>query len=418
MNPPGLQVDRDGHRIRIAGTLTLSYYRRVLAAMHQAATVRGYRDIELDFSATTSAYPAPMLGLLATCARLRDESDLNWDLIRPTDASLRRLFANANWAHLAAPTKFAESPWHPEAVLPASTFTSPEGQHRLVNRIMDAILSSPAATAREVLAAFEWAVNEITDNVLQHADTPLGGLVQLSHYPNARRLEFVVADAGCGIPESMRSTRPGISDQEALELAIARGITRDKKVGQGNGLFGTHRAAGVGRGDFQVHSGYASIRADLRASEQKVPLNGTLAVVALDYSDPAALWRALDIRGTRAEPAGDYVELRYGDQDDDTIAFRVQEEAGSVGSRSAGRVARGKLANLMSMYPRQRFDVDFARLPVVSSSFADEFLGKLFVSTGALRFSSRIRFRGVTPAVEAILDKAIRQRVQQEADDG
>lgn len=417
-NPSGLHVDREGGRIRIAGVLNLSSYRRVLAALHQATSVRGFQDVTLDFSQTTKAFPGPMLGLLVTCARLRDESDIDCSLVRPKDGRLRRLFANANWAHLATPTKFGPSSWQPEAVLPASRFTSPDEQHEIVNTIIDAVLSSPAALARESLAAFEWAVNEITDNVLQHADALSGGLVQLSHYPNANWLEFVVADAGRGIPDSIRTTRSEMSDLEALELSIRRGITRDKDVGQGNGLFGTHRAARVGEGDFEIHSGWASLKADLQARQEGTPFHGTLVVVRLDYSDPDALWRALDIRGARGEPTGDYVELRYEDPSDDFLSFVVKREAGSVGSRSAGKAARAKLEKLMTMYPNHPVNLEFSDLPLVSSSFADEFLGKLFVRMGALRFTRRIRFRGVTPTVQALVDKAILQRVRQEADDG
>lgn len=280
------------------------------------------------------------------------------------------------------------------------------------------MLSSPVALTRESLATFEWAVNEVIDNVLQHADAPLGGLVQLSHYPNAQWLEFVVADAGRGIPDSMRTTRSGMSDPRALELSIKRGITRDKKVGQGNGLFGTHRAATVGEGDFEIHSGHASIRTDLRATADGIPFAGTLVVVRLDYSDPEALWRALDISGTKGEPAGDYVELRYEHGRDDFLNFVVKREAGSVGSRSAGRSARRKLENLMTMYPGHLVKLDFEDVPVVSSSFADEFPGKLFVRMGALRFTSDIRVHGVSPIVQGLLDKAILQRVHQEADEG
>ena len=417
-NPDDLHVDRERGRIRIAGVLNLSSYRRVLAAIHQATNERGFQDVTLDFSQTTKAYPGPMLGLLVTCARLRDESNVTCSLIRPKDARLRRLFANTNWAHLATPTKFGPSSWQPETVLPASRFASPDEQCNIVNTVIDAVLSSPAALTRESLAAFEWAVSEVTDNVLQHADAPSGGLVQLSHYSNAQCLEFVVADAGRGIPASIRTTRSEMSDPEALELSIRRGITRDKDVGQGNGLFGTHRAAKVGAGSFEIHSGWASLGADLRAKAERTPFHGTLVVVRLDYADPDALWRALDILGPGGEPFGDYVELRYEDMDDDFLSFVVRREADSVGSRSAGRSARQKLENLMKMYPNHPVNLEFADLPLVSSSFADEFVGKLFVRMGALRFSRRIRFRGVTPTVQALLDKAILQRVRQEADDG
>ena len=417
MNPSNLHVSRDGGYVRVSGDLLLDSFRRVLAAIHQARK-EGSASITLDFSATTLAFPGPMLAVLAACMRLREESDMDVSLVRPTEGSLRRLFANANWAHLVAPHVLAKSTYHPASALPASRFRSPDEQHEIVDRILDAVLSSPARLDRSNLAVFEWAVNEITDNVLQHADSAQGGLVQLNHYPERKHLEFAVADAGRGIPDTMRTTRRGISDSQALELSIQRGITRDKKVGQGNGLFGTHRASTVGTGDFVIHSGYASIRSDLAAHDETSPVAGTLVVVTLDYSDPEALWRALDIQETGADPAGDYVENRYEAETEDVLHFVVRREAGSVGSRSSGKLARSKLENLMAMYPNHPTNVDFGDISVVSSSFADEFLGKLFVRTGALRFMSAIRLRGMSPPVRAVLDRAILQRTQQEAEDG
>lgn len=413
MNPSNLHVSREGGHILVSGDLLLDSFRRVLAAIHHA-TQRGFTQVKLDFSAINSAFPGPMLAVLAACIRLHDESDVDVSLVRPADGSLQRLFANANWAHLAAPQRFAQSAWHPTSVLPASRFRSPDEQREIVDRILDAVLSSPAKLARSNLTVFEWAVNEITDNVLQHSDSAQGGLVQLSHYPGTQRLEFAVADAGRGIPSSMRTTRPGIPDPRALELAVRRGITRDKDVGQGNGLFGTHRASTVGSGDFVIHSGYASIQRGLEAREETSPVTGTLVVVSLDYSDPEALWRALDIQDTGADPAGDYVENRYEAEAEDILRFAVRLEAGSVGSRASGKLARAKLENLMAMYPEHPVNIDFGDIPVVSSSFADEFLGKLFVRLGALRFMSAIRLRRMSPPVRAVLDRAILQRAGQE----
>ena len=412
MNPGNLRVNRDGGLIKIAGDLTLGSFRRLLAAIHQATEEKGFADITLDFSATASAFPAPMCALLAICARLRDERDVDLTLIRPTEGKLRRLFANANWAHLATSRKFEGSTWQPTDVMPARRFSSPEEQENIVRQIVDAVLSSPAGLTRRDLAAFEWAVFEIADNVLRHADSPQGGFVQLSQYPTRQQVEFVVADAGRGIPQTMRTTRPGLSDAEALGLSIERGIT-STEAGMGHGLFGTQQASRVGTGSFAIHSGYASIGSESGLRDETIPVVGTLVVVRLDYSEPEALWQALEDRD-RFDSA-DYVELRYEDETDDVLNFVVTKEVGSVGSRFSGRSARTKIENLLAMYPSYPIHVDFDGISVISSSFADEFLGKLFVRIGALRFMTAIQLRGVSPTVRSVLDRAILQRVQQEA---
>lgn len=415
MNPSNLQVDREGGHIRIAGDLVLGSFRPVLAALRQATRVKGFADVKLDFSETTLAFPGPMLAVLATCVRLRDELDVDFTVIRPTEGRLRRLFSNANWAYLAAPRKFEESTWQPTDVLPTRRFTSPEDQEEIVRQINDAVLSSSAELTKRDLAAFEWTVFEVVDNVLRHADCSQGGLVQLSQYPARQQLEFVVADGGRGIPRAMRTTRPGISDAEALELSIERGVTSTAE-GMGHGLFGTHQASNVGTGSFAIHSGYASIGSDSGARDEGIPVSGTLVIVRLDYSEPEALWRALE-NPERLDSA-DYVELRYEDPTDDVLNFVVREEAGSVGSRFSGRSTRTKIENLMAMYPDYPINVDFDGVSIVSSSFADEFLGKLFVRIGALRFMSAIRLRGVSPTVRSVVDRAILQRAQHEADNG
>ena len=171
----------------------------------------------------------------------------------------------------------------------------------------------------------------------------------------------------------------------------------------------------MGKGDFAIHSGYSSIHSDLKAREETVPVAGTLVVVTLDYSDPEALWRALDIHDTGADPAGDYIENRYEGDSDDVLNFVVRNEASSVGSRSSGRFARTKLENLMEMYPGHPINIDFGDISIVSSSFADELLGKLFVRMGALRFMGTAKLLRVSPTVRAVLDRAILQRVLQEA---
>jgi len=53
-------------------------------------------------------------------------------------------------------------------------------------------------------------------------------------------------------------------------------------------------------------------------------------------------------------------------------------------------------------------------LQVISSSFADEYMGKLFLELGPLHFSASIRNKNMELLVKQLLDKAIMQRLAQE----
>lgn len=54
---------------------------------------------------------------------------------------------------------------------------------------------------------------------------------------------------------------------------------------------------------------------------------------------------------------------------------------------------------------------DFQDVPLVSSSFADEVFGKLFVEIGPLSFMQTFEFRAIVPTVRKLIDKAIAQRI-------
>ena len=80
----------------------------------------------------------------------------------------------------------------------------------------------------------------------------------------------------------------------------------------------------------------------------------------------------------------------------------------------AGRALRTKLNNLLRAEDDAVVNLDWTGVPLVSSSFADEAMGKLFVELGPLRFARRVRSRKIEPVVGELIDRAITQRVGQE----
>lgn len=357
--------------------------------------------------------------MLALCAELlnRRHEQVDAELILPKNEDLARLFANANWAHLIEPRKFGPSKFRGHTQIPATQFSNPSEQNDAVNRIVNAVLGGIPDIRREHFAALEWAVNELTDNVIVHSESKIGGLVQVSSFKrNSKVIEFTIADAGLGIPATLRSNGSFQgSDAEALDRAIREGVTRDKSVGQGNGLYGSYQICCQSGGAFQIESGHARLLyrskgygLDIR--NQRVPVSGTLIIAKIDFSDPDLLKDALKFSGKSYTPV-DYIETRYESENSNVISMKLWEEAQSFGSRTAGTPIQNKIYNLLKMCPGQPIEIDFANVPLVSSSFADEVFGKLFVTLGALEFMQRIRFKNVENTVRLLVDKAISQRV-------
>lgn len=411
-----LRVNTNAHRIAITGELSLDDFRRILATMHNLRTKAGYEELLLDFNQCTYVAPGSMATICAEALRLQ-QLGVDTSVVLPGDHRLRNLFLNANWAHFLEPTRHGESTFKGFSHVPLAQFAASSEQGALVSHLVDTLLKSTGSVAREDFAAIEWALNEITDNVLIHAQSEVGGVVHLNNYADKKRVEVIVADPGLGVPRTLRTASATIrSDADALEQAIREGVTRDPSVGQGNGLYGSYRIATSSGGYFYLHSGLASLEASqgyLKIHAETIPYHGTLVVACMDYSQRNALAEALEFGGRKYRPT-DFIETRYELDAEGAITVLLASEGTAFGSRDAGAPIRRKLLNIYSMGQRLRsITVDLSGVPLVSSSYADEVFGKLFVELGPMEFMRVFRITGANPTVQELVNRAILQRSRQ-----
>jgi hypothetical protein len=407
-------IERIENRIVVGGELY--DFHRFLSLIHTIIEKRAYQDVVLDLENCTSAYQNSMLSVCVQVMAYR-KAGISFQLVPPADKKLENLFKNTNWGHFLDPYRYDPSAFKGHSRIPATQYQTPSEQQAAVNRMVNVMLGAIPELERIDLAAFEWAVNEITDNVLVHSDSPVGGLVQVSSFLKFRqRVQFVVADAGIGVPTSLRSGYPQISsDSEALDYAIREGVTRDFSVGQGNGMFGSYQICSKSGGEFIVDSGYARLKFHpkdgLSIASQTIPYAGSLIVATIDFSDPKLLEEALSFKGVKYSPA-DFVELKYESNEAGDIHFKLIDECSSFGSRVSGKPIQIKLFNLLKMSGSGIICVDFVGVPLLSSSFADEAFGKLFLLVGPVKFMQRVRLHNMMETVEGLVNKAIAQRMK------
>lgn len=134
-------------------------------------------------------------------------------------------------------------------------------------------------------------------------------------------------------------------------------------------------------------------------------------MATIDFSDPSLLEDALSFGGLTYTPTG-YVEIQYERYGGGPIEFVLTKECHAFGSRVSGRPLRQKLHNIINLSGPTQVVVDFDGVPVVSSSFADEAFGKLFLQLGPVHFMQRVKFKNMADTVEALVNKAIAQRMQ------
>lgn len=407
-------IERKDNRVTVTGELF--DFHRFLAQIHTIIEKLSYKEVVIDLGNCTSAYQNSMLSVCAQVMAYRN-AGVAFDLIPPTDPKFLNLCRNTNWGHFLDPYKFDPSTFKGHSRIPATQYRNPAEQQAAVNRIVNVMLGAIPEIERSDFSALEWAINELTDNVLVHSESAIGGLVQVSTFITYRkRVQFVVADAGIGIPRSLRSGHEDISsDTDALDRAIREGVTRDRSVGQGNGMFGSFEICSKSKGDFLVDSGYARLKYDpnkgLSIADQAIPYAGTLIVATVDFSDPGLLEEALCFNGVKHTPL-DYVETQYERNESGDIYFKLTEECSSFGSRVSGKPVRQKLQNLLKMSGDATIVVDFDHLPVLSSSFADEAFGKLFLAIGPIKFMQRMKLLNMRDTVEGLVNRAIAQRMQ------
>lgn len=407
-------VHTDGNRIIFEGNLRHET-RSCLVCVFQLVEKLGYRDVLLDFSKATYVDADMMLPLSSYAAYYRNHQ-IDFSLVEPADPVLQRLFVNTNWAHFIDPQKYPVNNRRRSNNLPALQFLDGDAQFDVVNRAMEILMETIKVQERTQLKALEWSLNEITDNVLNHAESPIGGLVQIQSFPSKNRVSFYVADAGLGIPSTLRRAIPGISsDSDALDRAIREGVTRNKSTNQGNGLYGTFKCCEESNGSFLILSNHAVLRYNtkgLSVKSDNVPFRGSFISATIDYSTEGLLEKAFVFKGKVHEPASDYIDMHYA-QVDDKILFELSKEVEGFGSREFGRRARSKIDNIL-VDRATSIIFDFSGVPLISSSFADEVFGKLFVELGAMEFMRRCAFQAVDATVRRLIDRAISQRMKAE----
>jgi anti-anti-sigma regulatory factor len=264
-----------------------------------------------------------------------------------------------------------------------------------------------------VLDALNWCLFEVMDNVLQHSRAESGyAMLQIHH--QQRWCAVAVADDGIGIYNSFRESNvyKAKDEYEAIMLSVREKVT-SKAKNMGNGLFGLMRVVGLNGGQLEIRSGRGwltyknqKLSGDYRQSLPVLDVNehrGTTVDWQLDVSKKVSLSEAL------GSPQANFRMEKIEDTDGEHRVMVADFEDG-LGTRRSAEQARIKLLNYLSD-GIPRLVLDFDGINVVSSSFADEVLGKLALQMGLVQFINRLRLDHMSDTVEAIINRAIQQRI-------
>lgn len=121
---------------------------------------------------------------------------------------------------------------------------------------LNMILYQNGGIAKEVLELLFYCLGEIMDNTLIHSGLN-SGWVSAQFYPRKEEIMLTICDYGEGIHKSLTSQPEtkykDITESEALDLCIQRGVTNGK--GLGFGLFATSQFILKNSGELLLYSG-------------------------------------------------------------------------------------------------------------------------------------------------------------------
>lgn len=384
---------------------------------------RGVEDIGINLSDCTGGFPDGMVPMAALLTDWRNQN-VKFRVVLPTEDKTRRLMERSNLLHFIDPQLFDRQTKVFDRHLPITQFLGYTEVHALSRNIVELAMHSVTGASHDFLTGLEWSSNEVMDNVLNHSDSKCGGFVQASTLHD--RIAWAVADTGRGILNSLREGFPQLQyDTEAIAEAVKAGVTRNKEVGQGNGLAGSLNVSLLSGGSFSVFSGQGGYnmfvdpsdglsRNDkvVHAASEKYP--GTFVGSQILKTAKFRLADALGFGETKFDVfSNDLIESRYESDDSRAFILKLSDETVGFGSRSAGRALRTKSLNLLQLDASKRLVLDWSNVPVISSSYADEFVAKMVVELGFAVFSNRCTLVGMEPLVRQIIDKAMFQRVAQ-----
>ena len=261
------------------------------------------------------------------------------------------------------------------------------------------------------LEAFKWCLDEVMGNVFDHSQA-CEGFAMVQVHPESKRLAVCIADTGIGIYGSLfQSVHKPKSPVDAITLAVQEGITRDKTTNQGNGLWGLLEIIKDNSGSLNITSGSGSllIRNNESKPFSKLPFidknhQGTIIDFQIDASQDIDIKAALG----GYKPVNLFLENLENDTGEHCIL--IKDHTSGTGTRIAAEKVRTFVINVINMGASPVI-LDFSGIAIISSSFADEFIGKLVVMYGFYGFQSIIRIKNMNEVSQAILHRSVAQRM-------
>lgn len=398
------EVSREGNRIKFTAMDRPHQANAFLRILFDLVKRSGYSEVLIDCSDVGRAFPNVIVPVTGIIDFYRDTEHVEFAFPQLPDFLSRSHFAQP--MNIAASEKTLRS----NPLNKVWKFQTAEDVNDLGNEFVKAI-SQEIVCEEGVIDSIMWCINEVMDNVMVHSGKDYGFVMGQVH-KQTRHISFCVYDNGQGIHNSLKNSIYAPKTAiEAIEMAIQERVTRDKAVGQGNGMWGLSEIVKNNSGRLSIVSGpglFFRSNGNLETRNDLTflsPANGACSVdFQLNYNKKIMLTVAL--KGHKP------VNYRTENFEDDhgVIVYRLADMPSGTGTRQSGQKMRNDIINLYND-SKKGVIIDFDGLNVISSSFADELVGKLVVHFGFFGFNQIVRLKNMNTVIQAIVERSVTQRM-------
>ena len=299
------------------------------------------------------------------------------------------------------------------------SFETAKGENRLVSALILSLRQSEEC-AEGIVSGLEWCLNEVMDNVLNHSKANKG-FVMAQYHPTNKQFNVCVFDNGVGIYDSFAGSNVHPKTKlDAITLAIKEKVTRDTSVGQGNGLWGLHRIIEHCEGSLKIIS-------DGAFYQMVFDDNGVPNVSAFDKGNrfifekgvgttmvdfQMHVDKAIDVgKVLNISSFVDLWEEEFENENGDYVVD-VEKTSQGTGTRPAAEDLRNIVLNL-AVHEKKKVILDFGGVGTISSSYADELIGKLIAKYGVVFFNNKFNIINMSKQNVDILERSVQQRLAQ-----
>jgi hypothetical protein len=364
-----------------------------------------HKKIILDFSEVETIYPYPTAAVAGYIHYFQNNLGVEFEAV-----GLPTYLVRARFFHPYVVSKYSKGDNCLDRIW---TFTNSDEVHTLVNGILSNIRTT-IECEEGVIDACTWGLNEIMDNVIQHSESSIG-FIMASIHKKSKQMNVCIFDYGIGIYQSLKKSKNHNPKNapDAISLAIQEGVTRDKKIGQGNGMWGLYNIVNINSGLLSIISGKGGLSfaegimktfdiIQMLSHEQQA----TTVNFCLKLDNATSVKKALN--------GHELVDMYIENMEDqfDRLVFKIANASSGTGTRQSGLKLKNEVINLYKS-AHKPIVIDFEDIGIISSSFADEFIGKLVVELGFFQFQKIYTLTNMNMTVQAIVQRSLSQRLAQ-----